>query len=58
VEESLVILLIHTIFHILPIGKGIAIDAVIEADGWRAIWFSERTGKDQSSGRASGMARN
>ena len=35
VEECLVILLIHTIFHILPIGKGIAVDAVIEADGWR-----------------------
>ena len=35
VEECLVILLIHTIFHVLPIGKGIAVDAVIEADGWR-----------------------
>ena len=35
VEESLVILLIHTIFHVLPIGKGIAVDAVIEANGWR-----------------------
>ena len=35
VEECLIILLIHTIFHVLPIGKGIAVDAVIEADGWR-----------------------
>ena len=35
IEECLVSLLIHTIFHILLIGKGIAVDAVIEADGWR-----------------------